>query len=112
MPPNDDFHFAFHIGLLVISMTDSPSSNLSIGLQNISGKHCPTLGCKISNQIKLQNDIEILGETWSKCKSCTNIVDGYELVDFINPSKKANCIKGRDSGGLLVFAKNHIRSSL
>ena len=93
-------------------MTNNQFSNLSIGFQNISGKHCPTLGCKLSNQIKFQNDIEILGETWSKCKKCSNVVEGYELIEFINPAKRANCKKGRDSGGLLVFAKNHISQSL
>ena len=75
-------------------MTNNQFSNLSIGFQNISGKHCPTLGCKLSNQIKFQNDIEILGETWSKCKKCSNVVEGYELIEFINPSKRANCNKG------------------
>ena len=88
------------------------SHNLSIGYQNIAGRHCPILGCKLENQIDLQNDIEILAETWSKCKNCTNSVEKYELIEKIDPSKKRNCTKGRDSGGILVFAKSHIKPSL
>ncbi len=85
------------------------SHNLSIGYQNIAGKHCPTLGCKLETQIELQNDIEILAETWSKCKNCTNTVEGYDLIEKIDPSKKRNCKKGRDSGGILIFARSHIK---
>ena len=85
------------------------SHNLSIGYQNIAGKHCPTLGCKLETQIELQNDIEVLAETWSKCKNCTNTVEGYDLIEKIDPSKKRNCKKGRDSGGILIFARSHIK---
>ena len=44
--------------------------NLSIGYHNIAGKHDKSHGCKISTQIKLKNDIEILSETWSECDNC------------------------------------------
>ena len=43
-------------------MKKSPT-NLSIGFHNISGKHSASLGCKLDNLVKLNNDIEVLAET-------------------------------------------------
>ena len=80
--------------------------NLSIGFYNIADKHSALHGCKLDNQVKLEFDIEILAETWSKCKKCANNnVDNYELIDSVDPLKKAGCKKGRDSGGILLFSK-------
>ena len=73
--------------------------NLSIGYQNIEGQHNNLLGCKLSGQIDLFNDIEILAETWSECENCKKItIENYNLVKSIDPLKIQGR-KGRKSGG-------------
>ena len=79
-------------------------TNLSISFHNISGTHSNTHGCKLDNVFKLTSDIEILAETWSKCKECKTSVDKYDLIENIESSKKTGCKKGRNSGGMLIFS--------
>ena len=83
--------------------------NLSIGYQNIEGQHNSLLGCKLSGQITLSNDIEILAETWSKCEECKSItIDNYDLLKSIDPLKNKNK-KGRRSGGIQIFCKSFLK---
>ena len=92
-------------------MKKSPT-NLSIGFHNISGKHSASLGCKLDNLVKLNNDIEVLAEIWSKCKKCKNTINKYELVHSIEASKRAGCKKGRASGGMLLYCKTNLKPSI
>ena len=89
-------------------MKKSPT-NLSIGFHNISGKHSASLGCKLDNLVKLNNDIEVLAETWSKCKKYKNTINKYELVHSIEASERAGCKKGRASGGMLLYCKTNLK---
>ena len=92
-------------------MVKSPT-NLSIGFHNISGKHSSTHGCKLENLVKLNNDIKILAETWSKCKKCKNTISKYEVLNCIEASKRAGCKKGRASGGMLLYCKSNLKPSI
>ena len=91
-------------------MAKSPT-NLSIGFHNISGKHSSTHGCKLGNLVKHNNDIEILAETRSKCKKCKNTISKYEVLNCIEASKRAECKKGRASGGMLLYCKSNLKPS-
>ena len=80
--------------------------DLSIGYQNIAGIHEKTLGCKI-DLLKFIHDIEILSETWGPC-SHSNEIAGYKIVNVTKPQKQTK--KGRDSGGILIYCKDHIKN--
>ena len=86
--------------------------NFSIGYQNIEGQHNSILGCKLQNYVELINDIEILSETWSNCKSCRETeVDGYTRLVNIEP-RKIGTRKGRNSGGIQIFCKSYVKPFL
>ena len=82
--------------------------DLSFGYQNIDGIHSPQFGCKLSFiHTKFTHDIEVLSETWGTCTHEKNIV-GYKLLENIAPHKMSTIRKGRASGGLLVYCKEHL----
>ena len=74
--------------------------------------HSASHGCKLENLVKLSNDIEVLAETWSKCKKCKNTISNYEVLKCIEASKRAGCKKGRASGGMLLYGKSNLKSSI
>ena len=86
--------------------------NLSIGYQNIEGLHHATLGCKLDNCITLENDIEVLAESWTECENCDNIreLDDHFLLECIKPIKTGT--KGRKSGGIKIFLKKKLKNSI
>ena len=79
--------------------------DLSIGYQNMAGIHDKILGCKI-NLLTFIHDIEIISETWGSCPHNQEIV-GYKIVNITKPQKLVK--KGRDSGGILIYCKDHIK---
>ena len=79
--------------------------DLSIGYQNIAGIHNKILGCKL-NLLTLIHDIEIISETWGSCPHNQEIA-GYKIVNIKKPPKQVK--KGRDSGGILIYCKDHIK---
>ena len=82
--------------------------DLSFGYQNIEGIHSPQFGCKLPYiHSKFVNDIEILSETWGSCTHEKNIT-GYKIIDIIHPHKKSSIRKGRASGGIIVYCKEHL----
>ena len=82
--------------------------DLSFGYQNIEGIHGPTFMCKLPFiHSKFTHDIEVLSETWGVCNHEKN-APGYKLLCEIPPHKKSNIIKGRASGGILIYCKNSI----
>ena len=81
--------------------------DLSVGYQNIEGLHSRTFDCKLSYiQPKLIHDIEVLSETWGICNHSKDF-PGYKTV-HIDSTKKSNVHKGRSSGGILIYIKNHL----
>lgn len=87
-------------------MAKSPI-DFSIGYQNIDGLHCGIFNCKLPYlEEKFIHDIEILSETWDSCKHDKNI-QGYRFLE-IKSQKKQKVTKGRSSGGLLIYIKNHL----
>ena len=88
-------------------MTKSPI-DFSIGYQNIEGIHDKNFACKLPYiEKKCIHDIEIITETWGFCTHSKDIA-GYKLVDEIKPQKKRKIVKGRSSGGLLVYVKSYL----
>ena len=82
--------------------------DLSIGYQNIEGLHSKNFSCKLPYiQKKFIHDIEIISETWDSCKHNKEI-DGYKIVDVSESQKKKNITKGRSSGGIIIYCKNHL----
>ena len=82
--------------------------DLSFGYQNIEGMHSPSFGCKLPYiHSKFTHDIEILSETWGLCTHEKNL-SGYKLIEEIPPYKMSNIKKGRASGGLLIYCKDHL----
>ena len=86
--------------------------NLSIGYHNVEGLHHAVLGCKIHEYIALNNDIEILAETWSECETCrkTLSVGEYKIITNIEPVKKG--VRGRKSGGIRILCKSYFEKHL
>ena len=82
--------------------------DLSFGYQNIEGIHSPSFGCKLPYlHSKFIHDIEILSETWGSCTHEKNL-PGYKLIEDIAPHKMSAINKGRASGGLLIYCKDHL----
>ena len=80
---------------------------LTISYWNIEGVHDKVHGCKIQYlENYFNSDIEILSETWGNCKHEKEIND-YSLIQ-VDPIKKKDIKKGRNSGGLLIYFKNHL----
>ena len=86
--------------------------NLSIGYHNVEGLHHAVLGCKIHEYITLNNDIEILAETWSECETCKNTlsVGNYKIIVNIPPVKIGR--RGRKSGGIRILCKSFFEKHL
>ena len=85
--------------------------DLSIGYHNIEGIHNPTFGCKLPFiKKKFIHDIEVLAETWGTCDHDKN-VQGYKLIE-IKPHKKSNIKKGRLSGGILIYYREHLHKCI
>ena len=81
--------------------------DLSIGYHNIDGIHNPTFGCKLPYiKQKFIHDIEVLTETWGTCDHDKNF-PGYKLIE-IKPHKRTNVKKGRLSGGIVVYYREHL----
>ena len=80
--------------------------DLSIGYHNIDGIHSKSFSCKLPYlEKKFIHDIEIIAETWGQCQHSKEI-DGYK--SFVIPTQKdVDIKKGRSSGGLIVYYKNH-----
>ena len=82
--------------------------DFSIGYENIDGLHTKSFSCKLPyTQKKFIHDIEILTETWGSCEHDKEI-EGYRLIDEIEPQKEKGVSKGRASGGLLIYCKSHL----
>ena len=82
--------------------------DFSIGYQNIEGLHCPTFGCKLPYiQSKFIHDIEVISEVWGSCDHSKD-VPGYKKIDEIDSNKKKGIKKGRSSGGIVIYCKNHL----
>jgi exonuclease III len=82
--------------------------DLSIGYQNIEGLHSRNFSCKLPYlEKKFIHDIEILSETWDTCSHSKDI-DGYKTIKPVKPQKKSNIKKGRASGGMIIYCKNHL----
>ena len=82
--------------------------DLSIAYQNIEGIHNLTFGYKLAHiTSKFIHDIEVLSETWGECKHETGY-KGYKLIT-IPLQKIAGVKKGRSSGGLLIYYKEHLK---
>ena len=82
--------------------------DLSFGYQNIDGIHSSSFGCKLPYiHSKFIHDIEVLSETWGTCTHEKNI-SGYKLLDHIPSHKISDVKKGRASGGLLIYCKDHL----
>ena len=80
---------------------------LTISYWNIEGLHDKVHGCKIPFFEKhFNSDIEILSESWGNCKHEKDIND-YHLIQ-VESNKNKNIKKGRNSGGLLIYFKNHL----
>ena len=87
-------------------MAKSPI-DFSVGYHNIEGLHSKNFSCKLPYlEKKLIHDIEILVETWDSCKHSKDI-PGYKVIE-IKSQKKKRVVKGRSSGGLLIYIKNHL----
>ncbi len=85
-------------------MAKSPI-DLSVGYINIEGLHSKNFSCKLPYlEKKFIHDIEILVETWDSCRHDKNIKD-YEVIE-VKSQKKKKIVKGRSSGGLLIYIKN------
>ena len=84
-----------------------PPIDLSVGYINVEGLHSKNFSCKLPYlEKKFIHDIEILVETWDSCKHDKNI-QGYEVIE-IKSQKKKNIVRGRSSGGLLIYIKSHL----
>ena len=89
-----------------------PPIDLSFGYHNIEGIHSPQFGCKLPFiHTKLIHDIEILSETWGACTHEKNVA-GYKIIEQIAPHKKSNIRKGRASGGIIVYCKEHLHKHI
>ena len=89
-------------------MTAKTPIDLSIGYQNIDGLHSKNFSCKLPYiEKKFIHDIEILSETWDSCKHNKEI-DGYKILDESKAQKEKNTTKGRSSGGITIYCKNHL----
>ena len=84
---------------------------LTISYWNSEGLHDNIEGCKLQQQGILQNDIEILSETWGNCKHYGDI-ENYFLLTKNEPQKDPHIYKGRKSGGILVFCKKHLDNKI
>ena len=79
--------------------------DFSIGYENIDGLHTKSFSCKLPyTQKKFIHDIEILTETWGSCEHDKEI-EGYRLIDEIEPQKEKGVSKGRASGGYSYTVK-------
>ena len=82
--------------------------DLSLGYQNIDGIHSPQFGCKLPYlHSKFSNDLEVISETWGSCAHEKNVT-GYKILEIVPPHKKSNVKKGRASGGIIVYCKEHL----
>ena len=82
--------------------------DLSIGYQNIDGLHSKTFSCKLPYiEKKFIHDIEILAETWDSCKHNKEI-NGYKIIKDNKSQKVSTITKGRSSGGIIIYCKNHL----
>ena len=82
--------------------------DLSIGYQNIEGLHSKNFACKLPYlQPKLIHDIEILSEAWGVTCNHSKDIPGYKTIQ-IESNKKSEIRKGRSSGGILIYCKNHL----
>ena len=78
---------------------------------NIEGVHDKQFGCKLPYlKEHLQSDIEILAETWGNCSHSAEI-DGYHLIQ-IDAQKDNATKKGRKSGGIYMYFKQHLLNFL
>ena len=80
--------------------------DLSVGYQNIDGLHCGNFACKLPLEKKFIHDFEILSETWDTCKHGKDI-HGYKFIE-VKAQKKSKVVKGRSSGGIIIYIKTHI----
>ena len=101
-----------HINIQVLTIIIYFGNGQIISFHNISGKHSAYHGCKLENRVKLSNDIEVLAETWSKCKKCKNTISNYEVLKCIEASKRTGCKRGRVSGGMLLYCKSNLKPSI
>ena len=63
-------------------MGTKPLFDFSIRYLSVEGIHDPHHGCKLPYfTIIIINDIEILSETWGKCKHNLHI-EGYKLIEL------------------------------
>ena len=88
-------------------MAKSPI-DFSVGYSNIEGLHSKSFSCKLPYlQKKFIHDIEVLVETWDSCKHNKEI-GGYKIINVVKPQKKKNVVKGRSSGGMIIYVKEHL----
>ena len=89
-------------------MSNKNPIDLSIGYQNIEGLHDKNFSCKLPYiGKKFIHDIEIISETWDSCPHSKEI-DGYKIIDIAEAQKKRHITKGRSSGGMIIYCKNHL----